>query len=291
MRVSCPRCQPNRSKSSKTCPVVRFGQFYRRSDSRQIQRFRCLACKKTFSNATFHPCFKQKKRHKNEPLRKLLSSGVSQRRAARLLHINLKTVARKLIFLSHEARTKLHLYNIERPKALVIEFDDLETFEHTKCKPLSVTLAVESETRRILGFRVAQMPAKGLLAKISVKKYGKRRDFRSQERKFLFQGLKPYVHEKATIKSDSNPHYPEDVKRFFPEAKHETFLGARGSTTGQGELKKLRFDPLFSLNHTCAKLRADINRLFRKTWCTTKKPPRLADHLAIYALYHNQNLA
>ena len=60
--------------------------------------------------------------------------------------------------------------------------------------------------------------------------------------------------------------------------------------TGQGELKKVVYDPIFSLNHTCAMLRANINRLVRKTWCTTKKPERLAMHITLYALYHNLNL-
>ena len=57
--------------------------------------------------------------------------------------------------------------------------------------------------------------------------------------------------------------------------------------TGQGELKKLRFDPLFSLNHTCAMLRANINRLFRRTWCTTKKAACLKRHVAVYVRFHN----
>jgi hypothetical protein len=28
-------------------------------------------------------------------------------------------------------------------------------------------------------------------------------------------------------------------------------------------------------------LRANLNRLFRRTWCTTKKPEGLIDHLSI----------
>ena len=59
---------------------------------------------------------------------------------------------------------------------------------------------------------------------------------------------------------------------------------------GQGELKKIGKDPLFSLNHTAAMLRANINRLFRRTWRTTKKPERLADHIALYVWYHNSEL-
>jgi hypothetical protein len=76
----------------------------------------------------------------------------------------------------------------------------------------------------------------------------------------------------------------------FPGAEHARHLGGRGCITGQGELKKLRFDPLFSLNHTCAMLRANINRLFRRTWCTTKKKERLEQHLWVYMDFHNRVL-
>lgn len=226
----------------------------------------------------------------NEPLRRLLCSAVSQRRAAQILGLSRTTVVRKFLFLGLHSERLLNVENYLSHKAQTLEFDDLETFEHTKCKPLSVTLAVESKTRRILDFQVSRMPAKGRLARLSVKKYGPRKDERTQGRKELFKRLSWFIEKGARIKSDQNPHYVEDVKRYFPDSHHEAFKGQRGSSTGQGELKKIRFDPLFSLNHTCAMLRADINRLVRRTWSTTKKPERLSLHLALYALYHNENL-
>ena len=287
MAVYCPYCK---DKPEKCLDFIRFGSFFRKSDCRVIKRFLCKNCDRSFSKATFHICYLQKKRHKNNPLRLLLNSGVSQRRAAKLLHINRTTVSKKLQFLGAAARLELRTFNQRSSKVEVMEFDDLETFEHTKCKPLSVTLAVDSLTRRILGFSVSQMPAKGHLSKISIKKYGIRKDYRTQGRRSLFKKIKPYLQNDSVIKSDSNPHYAQDVREIFPNSRYETFLGQRGSITGQGELKKIRFDPLFSLNHTCAMLRANINRLFRKTWCTTKRPDRLSDHLAIYANYHNHNL-
>ncbi|MCP4050867.1 MAG: transposase, partial [bacterium] len=73
-------------------------------------------------------------------------------------------------------------------------------------------------------------------------------------------------------------------------ASHEKSKGEKGCVAGQGELKKVRIDPLFAINHTLAMLRANINRLVRKTWCTTKKPERLLDHLAIYTWFHNTKL-
>ena len=231
----------------------------------------------------------QKKRQKNLALFELLASGVSQRRAARLLRINRTTVARRLIFMGHWARFEL-FFQTAFSQVTEMEFDDLETFEHSKCKPVSVTLAVEAHARRILGFRVASMPAKGLLVKKAFKKYGLRKDQRSQMGKDLFKELKPVLVDGAIIRSDSNPYYKKDVKAFFPDCHHIQIQGVRGAITGQGELKKTVYDPIFSLNHTCAMFRANVARLIRKTWCTTKRMERLNDHLAIYAVYHNQNL-
>jgi hypothetical protein len=196
-------------------------------------------------------------------------------------------VVRKLISLGIEAERELKIENKKLPKALVVEFDDLETFEHTKCKPISVTLAVEYKTRRILGLEVSKFGAKGRLVE-KAKKYGYRRDGRKRARNLLFQEIKELIKEDAILKSDSNPYYAADVKAHFPKAKHVTYLGARGSLGGQGELKKLKFDPLFDLNHTCGMFRANVNRLIRKTWCTTKRMDRLRAHLMIYARYHNQ---
>lgn len=87
-----------------------------------------------------------------------------------------------------------------------------------------------------------------------------------------------------------DPFYPSSVKRFFPEASHVVTKGRRACVVGQGELKRGGFDPIFSFNHTAAMVRANINRLIRRTWNTTKKPERLIEHLWIYMNYHNSVL-
>lgn len=290
MIIQCPHCFTSTKLSVKNSTIIRKGFFRRKSDAKYIQRFRCLNCKRGFSRATTHAFYRQNKRHVNFALQSLLCSGVSQRRAAKLLHINRTTVARKLVVLGRLASQALSQSQMNLPKAEIIEFDDMETFEHTKMKPLSITLAVEHNSRRILGFEVSRMNSKGLLTSKGLKKYGKRKDERSVMRKRLFENLKPLVVDQVIIKSDESPHYVDDVRTFFPNATHERFKGQRGSIVGQGELKKIRFDPLFSINHTCAMLRANMSRLFRKTWCTTKKPQNLYHHIAIYALYHNFRL-
>ena len=287
MKRYCPYCAVQTGLSEGWRQIKKSGQYRRTSDCRRIQIYQCLRCIKYFSRATQDPCYRQKKRHKNPDLVIDLASSTSLRRCAKNHGLSRTTVLRKLRFLGRIADRKLAEFNQAQSKAKEIQFDDLETFEHSKCKPLSVTLAVEKHTRRILGFEISQMAAKGTLAGIAKKKYGYRRDTRSRGRAKLFKALQPIVEKSAQIESDQNPYYPKDVKRYFPKAIHVGHKGQRGSLTGQGELKKIRFDPLFSLNHTCAMLRDNVKRLGRKTWCTTKCPENLRASLAIYALFHN----
>jgi len=287
MKRICPHCKSSEPRCSK------FGSFVRPSDGRRLKRFQCHHCRRTFSEATFQRCYRQKKRYLNPRIRELLLSCVSQRRAAKLLKISRTTLVRKFLFEARWAKID-NLKDMETVTSLTsFQFDDLETFEHTKLKPLSVIAAVgasECDNRRIFGFRVARMPAKGVLAKRSREKYGPRPDQRRQKRHELFQFLAPKVAQYALIASDENPHYPPSVKKFFPEATHKTVKGQRGCVVGQGELKKIGFDPLFSLNHTFAMFRANISRLVRKTWNTTKLPERLEAHIELYVRYHNRVL-
>jgi transposase-like protein len=295
MKTRCPspQCTSHPVRSPKIKSIVRNGFFYRKSDSRYVTRYFCRVCQTYFSRATLRADRYQKKRRLNIVVDRFYNSGVSQRRLALVLNLNRKTVVRKIRFLASQKRQE-HDEFIEshyRNNPLSeIQFDDLETSEHTKCKPLSVTLAVDPKTRKILKFQVASMPAKGHLAHISRRKYGRRIDERPEKWDLLMKELIPYVKPDCTWRSDENPHYPFYLKKHHSQSIHTRVKGGRGAITGQGELKKLRYDPLFALNHTCAMLRANLNRLFRKTWCTTKTRQGLIDHLSLYVSFHNQTL-
>lgn len=284
MITRCPNCHRTVASGLK---IVLDGHYFRTDDSRWIQRYWCHGCKKGCSDATGKRWFRAKKRRFHEALRKEFASLGGVRPIARDTELNRKTVARKLVLLGEEAEQRFRASNLLRQKARVIEFDDMETFEHTRCKPLSITLAVHRRTQRILGFEVSSMAAKGMLVE-RARKYGLREDTREQGRRRLFATLQDLVHEEAQIRSDSHPAYPRIVKEYFPKAQHVTFLSRRGSNTGGGELKEGVFDPLFALNNTAACLRMRITRLLRKTWYTTKRADRLRSHLYIYAESHNR---
>jgi transposase-like protein len=287
MTRSCPGCHAGNER------IVRNGFYRRHSDSRRIQRFRCKDCSREFSAATFSPFYRQKKRRINTRLIELLASTGSQRRAALMLKVNRKTIARRLPVLAELARQRLArdlVARFEHRGCTDIQFDDLITIEHTKCKPVSVTVVIDAGTRRLLGLAAAPIPASGPLAAISRAKYGIRPDRSRAMRNTLFEGLVRCIAANATFHTDEHRDYRAVIKRYFPEAKHVTHPSKRARSGGQGELKRIGYDPLFSINHTLAMLRANVNRLIRRTWCTSKRIDRLVDHLTIYAEYHNRVL-
>ena len=287
MNYNCPNstCK-NYQKSSS---VIKDGSFFRKSDSRKIQRFKCKVCLKRFSSESLKLEKYHKKRRINYPLFKLLASGVSQRRAALLLGVSRRTIERKLPCLGEKYRRKnqlfLQRYFLRSTDSILL--DDLITKENSKLKPLSVSIAVDDKSRIMLGAKVAQIPAFGHLSKIALKKYGYRKCQHKQGLDELFKEISPYISNSTLVKSDEHKRYPEVIKRYFTKATHQQFKSERAHIAGQGELKKGGFDPIYGVNHMCAMLRANINRLIRKTWCTTKDPKRLSDHLEIFMFFYN----
>lgn len=290
MICGCPNieCDFYQKKSS----VKRDGFYYRKDDSRKIPRFKCKACGKKFSTATFKLEWRQKKRRVNIKLFELLSSNVSMRRCARLLRINRTTVHRKLIYLAEKARReqKKFLENLRTDRVTHLQFDDLISSIHTKLKPVSVSIAVDANRRFILGAEVGSIPSFGHLAELSRKKYGRRKNEHEEKLQLLFDKISPVVHPLAEIRSDEHRAYAGFVQKFFPDSRYTQFKGERSTVAGQGEMKKVHYDPLFYINQTCATLRASINRLIRRTWCTSKRMDMLQNHIDILIHYHNLSL-
>jgi transposase-like protein len=276
------------------CPHCKSKQFIKRGffprvygKPQKIQRFLCRQCRRTFSTQSTAPDRRQYKSFVSPLVFRLLMSGVSQRRCARLVGIDRKTVARKFRKMAEQTRAE-NVIDKKISKATTVVFDELETFEHSKCKPVSIAIAVEEGSRRVIAARVAQMPAKGRLVKISLERYGYRKDCRPRALREVLSHVKDVCPQLQILKSDQSPRYPRRVREFLPGIEHLRFKGRRGCVVGQGELKAGGHDPLFSLNHTCAMFRDNIKRLTRRTWCTTKNIDRLQDLVDLYVRYHNQ---
>lgn len=271
--------------------ISKKGKYFVKHSRSFIRRYRCSDCLKTFSKKTKSSLYYQKKPFLNDPIFNLLMSGSTQRRTAKLLNCSKSTVEKKFLWLSHHYKSKVR---ITKESALHLQIDELETIEHTKLKPVTVPICVSS-TYQILGVSTGKIKAKGYLSGIALKKYGFREDQREQAVTSLLIGLKGNLSYKPlTITTDDAPLYKTLIKQYFPGTTHiiivsRELIKKKRELIYTAERKKI-FDPLFALNQRCAMLRADIRRLTRRSWCTTKKIENLQKHLELYQIYNNQQI-
>ena len=279
----CPNC-------NEAQEIIKRGHYRRLSDHKIIQRFKCKKCLKSFSLQSFSYDFRLRKRHLNQGVFRLLSKGMSQRGCAEVLGVDPKTIARRITRFGKCAKQQLRLSQSRVRGVQAVVFDEMESFEHSKLKPLTIALAVEHKSRRILALEVGKIAAKGHLADISRRKYGKRMCERKKILEEFFSRLSPMLDPRCHLSSDESQHYPKVLRKHLGIALHKTYKSRRATITGQGEMKKGGFDPLFCINQTAAMIRDNVKRMSRRTWCTTKLIERLVDLLYIYAFYHNQRI-
>lgn len=277
---SCPHCYKKQFKKK--------GYYYRQISKTYIPRYFCLNCKKHFSTRTKSSTFRQKRPDLNKKVFDYLTSGVSLRRTAGKLCCHYQTVYRKFLWLSAKAKDfhEKQEFFIEE-----LQFDEMESIEHTKLKPLTVAVAV-SEKYQILGIKVGRIPAKGALSQISIKKYGPRPNESEQTLDSLLGNLKLKPKGPSfVIKSDSKPSYKTKVKKYYPENPYQTFHSYQNKEKRRlmkyTNLEKRVFDPIFATNQRIAKLRDHIKRLARRSWCTTKIKENLEKHLYLYIADNN----
>lgn len=259
---------------------IKKGYFKCKHNHQRVPRYKCKLCGKFFGSHTGRPTAGQKKPRLNHEIFRLYASGMTQRRLAKTLDCHHKTVARKLVFIAAEAR-KYHekVVSEGRLKTSYAQFDEMETFEHTKLKPLSIAFAVRVKTGEIIEAKVAEMNCHGRNAELSQQIYGLRQDTRDAAREDVFKMLAKCQKASLSIVSDAKADYPNIAKKFVPEAKFVQVPSRIAKSGGA--------DKMFTLNYTAAKIRNDLSRMARRTWVTTKAQWALQAHLDLYIAYNN----
>lgn len=280
----CPQCK-------SILNVKKAGTYRIKSSDKPIQRFQCLNCQMGFSERTLAYNKYEKKKDLLVYIYRQLVAGTSQRETARLLSISRNTVDNNLAKLA-KAAINVNSYLLEFfPKVSTVCFDEQETFEHSKWKPITIPVAVDKETRLMLGFKMGTIPARTNYQK-AILKYGPRDHESELKTAELFSDLKilqlkNIICNKVEFISDKKSSYPNIVYKYFPDAKHWSHKGRKAAVAGQGELKVGGYDPLFSINHTLATIRYRLQTMVRQTWCTTKKMEFLEMRMFIFQAFFN----
>lgn len=292
LRRQCPNLSCSFSKPTRARFYSFIGYYTIKWSGKKVRRYRCRGCKKNFSTRTGNFTYRQHKPYLNAQVFLLYSSCTTQRRLAKVLKTNRKTIQRKFVLLSGWAKSA-HVKALESGRGTRtsdIQFDEMQSFEHTRLKPLSIALAVCNTSSNILAIEVGNLPYQGRLAQVALKKYGPRIDTSHEACHRALTTTKLAVEsENLKITTDAKTSYKKLVKEIFPKASHQAILVNRPPLSQRifRYGRRNPNDPLFTLNYTAAKIRHDLSRMLRRVWVTTKKWEFLQCHLDLYVAYNN----
>jgi len=299
--IKCPFCErassntsagstalsPINDRSSKSA-VRRWGKYWRECDGVHLPRFRCMKCHRTFSRATDCIYRGTKRRDLAKVMVREACSAKSLRRIASDSRAAFSTVLRHFDLAAQWCARENRLIRHHRMKTGEFYFDEMGTSIQSYLKPTWIGMLLSGD-REILDFDLAAAPATGRLA-AKARRAG---IVRPNQRREMRAGILRRLSESSTLKpeviiTDLWKSYANQIRKICPGVPHLQFKAKKPRRNSKRELRSGGFDELFPLNHTATKMRHEIARLGRQTWCTSKTMEGLRRHLEIFMYYHNE---
>jgi len=154
----CPwqECPSHLPDNHLDCRFRRHAKYLRKCDRRVVPRFRCMACRRTFSQQTFAFSYYRKRPELAVPVAAGLLAGSAHRQIARSLGCAPSTVTRLAPRLGRhalllQARGLDHLEKITEP----VVYDDFETFFCSQDLPCGIATPVGRDSWFIYGLEQA----------------------------------------------------------------------------------------------------------------------------------------
>ncbi len=262
-----------------------------------VPRFRCLACRRTFSTQTFSTNYYAKKKIDYRRLEELISSSMSIRSLSRSFGCSCGSVQNRIDRLARQA---LAAHAILRPRANSDEdvcIDGLVSFDRSQYFPNNITISITAESRFVLSFTHA-----------TLRRSGSMRLEQKKRRKDLYQGIEfepfaiqrsfteilnelerdrpPRKHRPLVITTDEKIEY----KRAF--LSHRLFCNQDEEhrtvhRTVNSRLPRTALSPLFPSNYLDREIRKDQASHRKETTCFSRAVANGLSRMACYLGWHN----
>tara|TARA_R110002072_G_scaffold25443_4_gene85005 strand:- start:7552 stop:8568 length:1017 start_codon:yes stop_codon:yes gene_type:complete len=266
--------------------IIRWGYFKARCRDQREPRFRCLACRKTFSRQTFRHDYRDRRPDCNERLFEMLTSGIGLRQSARVLKIAASTAQKKMRKLSRTCELLHENLSGSLPPDRTYVMDEEETFESSSIRPLTVPILMENQTWFIVATGVGSIrrlappgTARRARQDREEKQFGKRKDQSRACVGEVLEALRRRTPGRIQLLTDQKSSYATLAREVFgAEVMHATTAGSAPRTP---------YNPLFPVNHMITMSRDGCGRLRRDPWLVSKLAKWLRGQLAIFTVFRN----
>jgi transposase-like protein len=164
-----PACAEHQRRSG-TYLATPHGFYRRQCDGRLVPRFRCAACRRTFSQQSFAFSYYLKRPELSHPIARGLVAGSAHRQIARSLGCHHSTVTRRSRRLGRHA---LLLHELARGEMRVGEpviVDDFDSFAGSQYFPCTLPTATGARSWFVYGFAFARERRRGVMSKVQKKR-------------------------------------------------------------------------------------------------------------------------
>lgn len=256
---------------------------------KSYQRYQCKLCKSTFSTRSLNWMGDFRRPELVKEVYALYTSGCSIRRMA----IDLKTTKATITNIIKTLADKCHEYHqnyIDNGfiDTNVVFFDEMESFEQSKALPVSIGIAVDIRSKKIIDARVAEIKCKGKL-KLNIDKiidllpahYATRKNYSPQMRYEVMKEIKKCLRDGGTIYTDDKRAYLSLISSVFGGRVLHIHSVSKSIKSHPNPFAFGRFSSV------CANIRSYMSRMGRRTLITTKKKEMLQAHLWMFICRYN----
>ena len=278
---ACDHHQPG----SGSWPYRKHGFFRRRTSPQQIQRYLCLACRRSFSNQTFSTTYWHRRPTLLAEVMTHTVGGMANRQIARTLGCAPSTVDAQLGHLGrHCLLFHRHLMQ-QLPPFVDIVIDGLSSFEFSQYYPFEHLHAVDRNTSWIIHHTDAPLRRRGRMTAAQQRRRTQlearhgRPDGRAIEHaadELLQVGLAGAV--RAVVRSDEHRDYVRPVRRQPCEIEHRRTSSRR---------KRDRSNELFEANALDVFLRHSSANHRRETIAFSRRRADSAYRLSVFTVWRN----
>jgi transposase-like protein len=277
----------------------RCGSYRRACDPlRRIPRFRCPACRRTFSKQTFATSYYLKRPELLHPVAGMLVAGSAHRQIARHLGCAPATVTRLSVRLGRHAgllqeQAMGRLDRIEEP----VVFDHFETFVRSQQERLGIATAVGQRSWFVYALDGARYlgPRRRARGKPSLKRAPMKATLgavAASTRKVL-ESLLRKAPRGLDLISDENPAYAAIVRRLNGEPgatrsiRHERHANPDRGVGGDRVLAHQRDRAMFAVDLLHKLLRHSQAHHRRETIAFGRKTDSIVGRTALFAIWRN----
>lgn len=285
-----PRC-PYRScanhfpRPSSQRWFARRGSYQPQCRPHPVPRFRCQACRRSFSRQSFRMDFADRRPDLNARVFELLASGIGLRQSARVLGLSRRCLELKFRKISSHLRRLHQNLQAPLPRGVTFQLDELETFEGLRTlRPLTVPVLIERDSRYVIWAESAPIPARHRRTRHGRERSREKRPDRSKAacRRTLRRGARLVLaHEEVRIETDQKKSYPALIREAFGQGRRIVH-----KTTSSRRVRNAA-NPLFAINQTEAMARDLLGRLRRRSWLHSKERRYLDLGLALFMAWRN----